>query len=88
MLVQINWNNTGGFFYIPLKIQEKLFNKIGCKNYIKLPKEGTNPRGVEITKEALTILVKDDESYSIEINWQKVKIDFNPYKRWVEFWME
>jgi len=88
LLVQINWNDTGGFYYIPLEVQKKLFDEIGRQNYIKLPKPGTNPRGVEITKEALSTLVKNRESKRIEINWQRTKIEFNTYKRWVELWRE
>ena len=88
LLVQINWESIGGFYYIPLETQRKLFDSIGRNRYIKLPKPGTNPRGVEITKEALTSLVKDDLSKVIEINWQKTKIDYNPYKRWVDYWRE
>ena len=72
------------------KPKVKLFDRIGRDRYIKLPKPGTNPRGVEITKEALTMfsLVKDDLYRVIEINWQKTKIDYNPYKRWVDYWGE
>lgn len=88
LLVQINWGNTEGFYYIPVEAQRKLFDRIGRNSYIKLPKPGTNPRGVEITKEALTSLVKDDLSKSIEIKWQKTKIEYNPYKRWVDYWGE
>jgi len=88
LLVQINWGSTGGFYYIPLEAQRKLFDRIGRNRYIKLPKPGTNPRGVEITKDALTTLVNDDLSRSIEIRWQKTKFAFNPYKRWVEYWKE
>ena len=61
---------------------------MGRQDYIKLPKAGTNPRGVEITKEALSSLVKDNECMSIVINWQKAKIEFNSYKRWVDLWKE
>jgi len=88
LLVQINWDDTGGFYYIPLTVQKRIFDKIGRENYIKLPKPGTNPRGVEITKEALTNLVNDKESKSIIINWQKIKIEFNSFKRWVDLWRE
>jgi len=68
LLVQINWNDVGGFYYIPLEVQKRLFDRIGRANYIKLPKPGTNPRGVEITKEALSDLVKDSISRKIVIN--------------------
>jgi hypothetical protein len=88
LFVQINWNDTGGLYYIPLEAQKKLFDKTGRKNYIKLPKPGTNPRGVEITKEALMSLVNDKLSKVIEISWQKTKIDYDPYKRWVDYWRE
>ncbi|HZX13084.1 MAG TPA: ThaI family type II restriction endonuclease, partial [Thermodesulfobacteriota bacterium] len=41
LLAQINWGDTGGFFYIPVDLQKKLFDKMGRENYIKLPKAGT-----------------------------------------------
>jgi len=88
LLVQINWDDTGGVYYIPLEVQKRLFDKIGRQNYIKLPKPGTNPRGVEITKEALSNLVADKDSKRIVINWQRTKIEFNSYKRWVDLWKE
>jgi len=88
ILIQISWGSIGGFYYIPLEAQKKLFDRVGRNGYIKLPKPGTNPRGVEITKEALSSLVKGNLSKVIEINWQKTKIDYNPYKRWVDYWRE
>lgn len=88
LLVQINWKEAGGLYYIPLEVQKGLFDKIGREDYIKLPKAGTNPRGVEVTKGALSSLVEDSESKSIIISWQRTRIDFNPYKRWVDFWRE
>lgn len=88
LLVQIVWNRKGGFYYIPLEAQQRLFEKIGRERYIRLPKPGTNPRGVEISKEALSSLVQDEESRVIEIDWQKLEIDYHPYKRWVDYWSE
>lgn len=88
LFVQINWGKEGGFYYIPIKVQKRLFDKIGRKEYIKLPKAGTNPRGVEITKEALTKLVEDSETESIKINWQRSEIKFNPYSRWIDLWKD
>lgn len=88
LLIQINWGDNGGFFYIPVELQERLFDKIGRDNYIKLPKAGTNPRGAEIAQEALSNLVADKQCQRIIIEWQKAKVDFNPYKKWVDFWKE
>jgi len=88
LLVQINWGNMGGFYYIPLGVQKRIFGDVGREGYIKLPKPGTNPRGVEITKEALSRLVQDKETKVINIYWEKPEIDYNAYKRWVDYWRE
>lgn len=61
---------------------------MGREKYIKLPKVGTNPRGVEISKEGLTMLLQDKETRCIEIMWKRSQIEFNPYKRWVDYWKE
>ena len=88
LLVQVNWDSKGAFYYLPLEVQKKVFEKIGREGYIKLPKPGTNPRGVEITKEALEAIVTDKESKAIEIHWQRTEIDYDPYQRWVDHWRE
>jgi len=88
LLAQINWNGEGGLYYIPVTAQRKLFDSIGRDNYIKLPKPGTNPRGVEISKEALSALVQNRQSKKILIKWRKTSIEFNAYKRWVDLWGE
>jgi len=88
LLIQINWGNMGGLYYIPVESQKMLFDKIGREKYIKLPKPGTNPRGAEITKDALSILTGENMSKVIEIFWQKQRVDYDPYKRWLDYWKE
>ena len=88
IIIQIIWNSTGGFYFIPLEAQREVFDKIGRADYIKLPKVGTNPRGAEITKEALLDLIKSEKTERIPINWIKKKVAFNAYQRWVELWKE
>lgn len=88
LLVQINWNAYGGFYYIPLEAQQRVFKKLGRERYIKLPKPGTNPRGVEITSEALLNMVQDPDSRSLMIYWRRMPINFNPYQRWINMWEE
>lgn len=88
LLIQINWGDMGGFYYIPVESQKMLFDKIGRRKYIKLPKAGTNPRGVEITKEALSSLAGEKMSKVIEISWHKKRVDYDPYKRWMDYWKE
>lgn len=88
VLVQINWNNIGGFYYIPREVQTEVFKKLGRTKYIKLPVEGTNPRGVEISTEGLVNLIEYRETFIIPINWTKENIDFKPFQRWLEFWQK
>jgi len=88
LFVQVNWGRKGAFYYLPLEVQKAVFQRMGREKYIKLPKPGTNPRGVEITKEALEAIVTDKESKAIEIYWQRTEIDYDPYQRWVDHWRE
>jgi hypothetical protein len=79
-------STAGGLFWIPLDVQRKLLDKIGKENYLKLPKEGTNPRGVELNGKSLLMLLQDDNTKYIPIIWKNVEITYDPYKRWVEYW--
>lgn len=86
LLIQIKWNGIGGFFYIPLEVQQRIFKEMGRQRYIKLPKAGTNPRGVEFNREALLRLMRNPNTKSIEINWYRSRIEYKPYQRWVDYW--
>lgn len=88
LFVQIVWGAMGGLYFIPVEAQRNLLEKIGSERYIKLPKPGTNPRGAEITKEALLSLIQSQQTEVIEIDWQKPDIDYQPYQRWVDYWSE
>lgn len=89
LLAQISWGtNKGGFFLIPLAVQRKVLDMLGNLKYLKLPKEGTNPRGIEFTKEAINLMLSDKETQKITIDWTIQKFDFSLYKRWVDYWMQ
>lgn len=88
IFVHVNWNGEGGIYYIPIEVQKRILAKLGKGKYIKLPKAGTNPRGVEITKEALKTLMEDAKTKKILIKWTKTNIEYNPYKRWIDLWGE
>jgi hypothetical protein len=88
LLVQIIWGATGAFYYIPKEVQIDVFNTIGRERYLKLPKQGTNPRGVEITEEALTRAIRDNRARTIPISWEKREVKFNLYERWIKLWEE
>lgn len=88
IFIQINWNNIGGFYYIPKGVQIEIFDELGKDQYIKLPKIGTNPRGAEITTLALRSIVNHDKTIKIPIEWKKEIINFNAFDRWVDIWQQ
>lgn len=95
LLAQINWDNgklegrnKGGLFWIPLDVQERILQQMGNEKYLTPPKPGTNPRGVEISRNSLEKLLHDDDTKYIDIFWQHPKIEYNSYERWVDYWNE
>ncbi len=89
MVAKIRWNGKGKLLLFTKESQQKVLNEIGRDRYIKLPKENTNSRGVEITAEALGILEKCEDTKSIEINFTREKIDYREvYTKWLDAWRE
>ncbi|MHB9295822.1 hypothetical protein PilKf_01574 [Pillotina sp. SPG140] len=88
ILVHINWDNNGGLYYISKAIQNKTLESMGRENYIKLPKQGTNPRGVEVHGYAMKQLISNPETLKISINWKREPIYFKPFERWVALWQK
>ena len=88
LIVQINWNGTGYLSYIPIEAQQRVFNFLGRERYFKLPKEGTNPRGVEFSHEAIFSLRNDEGTVNLNIYWHKLDIKFDANQRWVDMWRE
>jgi hypothetical protein len=88
LLAQVNWGNWGWFYFFPTSAQMEIFAQIGREAYIKLPKAGTNPRGVEISSKALNLLARHPNCLKIAIHWQRKKIDYDPYERWIELWQK
>ena len=86
ILIQVNWGSKGGFYLTPKETQLDVLNNLGRTTYIKLPKTGTNPRGVELSQQALQELVRHKDTMVIPIHWKKEEIDFKPLKRWIELW--
>jgi hypothetical protein len=86
LFAHIIWGKEGGFYFIPKEIQVEVLKAMGYDHYIKLPKQGTNPRGVEISLSAMKNLLANENVYKIPIYWKEEKIDFEPFDRWVELW--
>ncbi len=99
LLAQIRWGCThaqeaipgsphhpGGLFLIPLDVQQKVFSEMGREGYLKMPKPGTNPRGVEFSRDAIAKLLRDPGTRCITVAWKKTSIQYDPYHRWVDLW--
>lgn len=86
LLVQVHWGGSGVLAYIPLKVQEEMFGVFGRNKYFSLPKQGTNPRGVEFSKEAMTRLSVHPDVKRIMVNWVRPVEKFNQYQRWLDYW--
>lgn len=87
LLVQVNWGARGKFAYIPLQAQLEVFREMGRQRYLRPPKPNTNPRGVEISGEALRRLLCHSQTRCIDIDWRKSEeISYDPYTRWIGYW--
>lgn len=89
LLVQIVWGRKGRFMLFSKQSQIKILKDIGRDRYIKLPKEGTNPRGVEITSEALNLLIECEDTRIIDIDFIRDEIDYREiYIKWLDEWRD
>lgn len=89
LLIQIWWGeDKDSFFFIPIEVQNEIFSTMGRDKYLKMPKAGTNPRGVEFSKESIQRMLQHPKTLKIKINWVKQDIPYNVYERWVDFWKE
>ena len=89
LLIQIWWGeDKNSFFFIPVDVQKEIFSLMGREKYLKMPKAGTNPRGVEFSKGSIQRMLQHPKTLKIKINWVNQDIQYNVYKRWVDFWKE
>lgn len=85
-LVQIYWNKIrNSIFYIPREVQSEVFNKLGSNDYLKSSKS-TNNRGIILSKEAKNLLLSNEHTLKLEVNWEKIGLNYTPYAKWEDFW--
>ena len=68
-----------------------MFELLQCRRGTsdKIRKKGTNPRGVEITNQAINKLIEPRTTKKMEIDWSRdSSIRYNTYDRWVKYWRE
>ncbi|MBI5332091.1 MAG: ThaI family type II restriction endonuclease [Candidatus Aenigmarchaeota archaeon] len=89
LLIQTWWGQKrDSIFLITAETQKEIFKLLGCDKYFNMPKAGTNPRGVEFSKEAIEKMLHHKKTLKISINWVKENIKYDVYKRWVDVWDE
>lgn len=93
LLTIIKWGDVkegrdSGIFLIPKKVQADALKNMGREAYLKMPKPGTNPRGVEISKRAVSKMIENKETLHIGIEWKRCDISYKTYERWLEYWNE
>ena len=82
---QNKWDNKQTFlYYIFLETQLKIIEKLNNKNYLKIPKKGTNSRGICLSKNAIKELFNNKNTIKIPIRWngERIDKDYDPEKRW------
>lgn len=89
LIAKIRWDGVGKLLLFSKEAQCAVLNNIGRDRYIKLPKENTNARGVEITAEALSILEGYNDTRCIDILFKREAIDYREvYTKWLDAWRE
>lgn len=78
LVAHVVWNDEGGLYYLPLQAQAAVFEALGRERYLRRPREGTNPRGVEITAEAMQRLVAHPGARRIPIKWVRPAAAYDP----------
>jgi hypothetical protein len=86
LLVQVNYGGSGIFAFIPLSMQEEVFLNLGRDKYFILPKQETNPTGVEFSKAAMLSLISYPNTMKMEISRIKPTEKYNEYKCWRDYW--
>ncbi|ANH47570.1 ThaI family type II restriction endonuclease [Helicobacter pylori] len=87
LFVHVCWGKEGGFYYIPSAIQQGVLTTKGKEFYFKLPKSGTNSRGVEISKLALLECIAHKDTLRIPIFWERTNnLKHSPYDKYLELW--
>ena len=89
LLINIHWGNTeNSVFYIPLVVQQTVMKNIGRCKYMTSA-IGTNNRGIDFTREALSNLETHEETLSIYVDWTPTNANYpKPWIEWENYWNE
>ena len=71
------------------KAQIEILDEIKIDRYVKIPPKGTNPRGVEMSQEAMQRMQGHPETQSLYIEWNRdpsLLVERVLYGRWIQLW--
>ena len=87
LLLHINWNSVGGLYLITKDTQITEMKKLGRDKYFKMPKIGTNAKGVSLSVLALLNLISNPSTKHIPIEWNRIQQEQkNEYAKYAELW--
>ena len=87
LLINIFWGKQkDSAFYIPLSAQKNILKYLGRDQYLSAA-PGTNNRGIEIKRKAITALKKHQDTISISVDWNIEDTNYPaPWDEWDEYW--
>ena len=87
LIVRILWDAEGRISYIPLEAQQRVFAALGTRHYLDY-RPGTNTRGINLSRAALTALEQSAESVIAPLQWFRSVEPQSLYDRWVSYWQD
>ena len=87
LIVRILWDTEGRISYIPLEAQQRVFAALGKGHYLDY-RPGTNTRGINLSRAALTELEQSAESVIAPLQWFRSVEPQSLYDRWVSYWQD
>ncbi len=82
----------GGLYVVPVEAQQDVLNNMKRSEYLKLPKQGTNPRGVELSRAAAKQVLAHPKTQLLPIEWRTTKTREELIERsllqWIELWQQ
>ena len=87
LLINIFWDECkDSIFYIPLSAQINTINHLGREKYLSVA-VGSNHRGIEIKRSAITALKKHQDTISTPVDWTIKDTSYPaPWDEWEKYW--